>query len=61
MIGLTPGEILLAVGIGAAVESLTFAIGWGLVRELVLTNLIPGFVAAFMVILGTILIIVLIR
>jgi len=53
------GEILLAVGIGAAVESLTFAISWGLVRELILANLILGFVAAFMVILGTILIIVL--
>jgi multisubunit Na+/H+ antiporter MnhE subunit len=61
MIGLTPGEILLDVGIGAAVESLTFAISWGLVRELILANLILGFVAAFMVILGTILIIVLIR
>ena len=61
MIGLTPGEILLAVGIGAAVESLTFAIGWGFVRELILANLVLGIVAAFMVIIGTILLIVLIR
>ena len=42
-------------------ESLAFAIGWGLVRELILTNLILGFVAAFMVITGTILLFVLIR
>jgi hypothetical protein len=43
------------------VESLAFAIGWGLVRELILANLILGFVAAFMVIIGTILLFVLIR
>jgi uncharacterized membrane protein len=61
MIGLTPGEILLAVGIGAAAESLTFAVGWGLVRELILANLILGFVAAFVIIIGTILLFVLIR
>ena len=61
MIGLTPGEILLAVGIGAAVESLAFALGWGLVRELILANLVLGFVAAFVLIIGTILLIVLIR
>jgi uncharacterized membrane protein len=61
MIGLTPGEILLAVGIGAAVESLAFAVGWGLVRELILANLILGFVAAFVIIIGTIFLFVLIR
>ena len=61
MIGLTPGEILVAVGIGAAVESLAFAVGWGLVRELILANLILGFVAAFVIIIGTILLFVLIR
>lgn len=61
MIGLTPMEILLAVGIGAAVESLAFAVGWGLVRELILANLILGFVAAFVIIIGTILLFVLIR
>ncbi len=61
MIGLTPGEILLAVGIGAAVESLAFALGWGLVRELVLANLVLGFVVAFFLIIGTILLVILIR
>jgi uncharacterized membrane protein len=61
MIGLTPGEILLAVGIGAAVESLTFALGWGLVRELILANLILGFAVAFALIIGTILLLILIR
>jgi uncharacterized membrane protein len=61
MAGLTPGEILLAVGIGASVESLAFALGWGLVRELILANLILGLAMAFMVIIGTILLFVLLR
>jgi hypothetical protein len=61
MTGLTPGEILLAVGIGAAVESLAFALGWGLVRELMLANLILGFAVAFFVIIGTIVLYVLIQ
>ncbi len=61
MAGLTPGEILLAVGIGAAVESLAFALGWGLVWELILANLVLGFAVALVFIIGTILIIVLIR
>jgi uncharacterized membrane protein len=61
MVGLTPGEILLAVGIGASVESLAFALGWGLVRELILANLILGLAMAFMVIIGTILLFVLLR
>jgi uncharacterized membrane protein len=61
MMGLTPGEILLAVGIGAAAESLAFALGWGLVRELILANLILGFAVAVMVILGTILLFILVR
>ena len=61
MTGLTPGEILLAVGIGAAVESLAFALGWGLVRELMLANLILGFAVAFLVIMGTIVLYVLIQ
>jgi uncharacterized membrane protein len=61
MVGLTPGEILLAVGIGAAVESLAFALGWGLVRELMLANLILGIAVAVVVIIGTILLIILIR
>jgi uncharacterized membrane protein len=61
MAGLTPGEILLAVGIGAAVESLAFALGWGLVRELILTNMVLGLTVAFMAVIGTILIFVLFR
>ena len=61
MLGLTPGEILLAVGIGAAVESLAFALGWGLVRELILVNLILGIAVAFVIITGTILLVFLIR
>jgi uncharacterized membrane protein len=61
MLGLTPGEILLAVGIGAAVESLAFALGWGLVRELTLVNRIPGIAVAMVIITGTILLVFLIR
>ena len=61
MTGLTPGEILLAVAIGATVESLAFALGWGLVRELMLANLILGFAVAFFVIIGTIVLYVLIQ
>ena len=59
--GLTPGEILLAVGIGAAMESLAFALGWGLVQEVFLANRILGYVAAFAVIVGTILLYILVR
>ena len=61
MIGLTPGEILIAVGIGAAVESLAFALGWGLVRELIQANLILGIAVTFVFIIGTILLVFLIR
>ncbi|MDD1706122.1 MAG: small multi-drug export protein [Methanoregulaceae archaeon] len=61
MAGLTPGEILLAVGIGAAVESLAFALGWGLVRELILANMALGLTVALAVIAGTILLMVLLR
>jgi uncharacterized membrane protein len=56
MAGLTPGEILLAVGIGAAVESLAFALGWEIVRALVLENLVLGLSVAFAAIIGTILV-----
>jgi hypothetical protein len=59
--GLTPGEILLAVGIGASVESLAFALGWGLVQEVFLANRILGYVAAFVVITVTILVYVLVK
>jgi uncharacterized membrane protein len=61
MIGLAPMEILVAVAIGAAVESLAFAVGWGLVRELMLANLVLGIVVAVAVIVGTILLIILIQ
>ena len=61
MIGLSPMEILVAVAIGAAVESLAFAVGWGLVRELMLANLVLGIVVAVAVIMGTILLIILIQ
>jgi hypothetical protein len=61
MIGLSPMEILVAVAIGAAVESLAFAVGWGLVRELMLANLVLGIVVAVAVIVGTILLIILIQ
>jgi uncharacterized membrane protein len=61
MAGLTPGEILLAVGIGAAVESLAFALGWELVRALILENLVVGLTVASSAIIGTILILLLAR
>jgi len=61
MAGLTPGEILLAVGIGAAVESLAFALGWEIVRALVLGNLVLGLTVAFSAIIGTILLLVFFR
>jgi hypothetical protein len=61
MIGLSPMEILVAVAIGAAVESLAFAVGWGLVRELMLANLVLGIVVSVAVITGTILLIILIQ
>jgi hypothetical protein len=59
--GLTPGEILLAVGIGATIESLVFALGWGLVQEVFLVNRSLGYIAASIVIIGTILVYVLVK
>jgi hypothetical protein len=61
MAGFTPGEILVAVAIGAALESLAFAVGWGLIRELILANLILGLAVAFLFIIGTILLVLLIQ
>jgi len=61
MVGLTPTEILVAVAMGATVESLAFAVGWGLVRELMLANFVLGIVVAVAVIIGTILLIILIQ
>jgi hypothetical protein len=43
------------------VESLAFAVGWGLVRELMLANLVLGIVVAVAVIVGTILLLILIQ
>jgi uncharacterized membrane protein len=58
MAGLTPGEILLAVGIGAAVESLAFALGSEIIWRLILANLVLGLVVAGVVILAMILLFV---
>lgn len=54
MAGLTPGEILIAVGIGAAIESLLFAIGSELIWRLILANLAIGVVVA----IGTVMLLV---
>ncbi|MDD1706768.1 MAG: small multi-drug export protein [Methanoregulaceae archaeon] len=51
MTGLNPGEILLAIGIGASVECLVFAIGSELILNLILTNFILGVTVALLVIL----------
>ncbi len=55
MAGLSPGEILFAVGVGAAIESLVFALGSELIWRLILANLVLGIVAAMGVILAVIL------
>lgn len=61
MAGLTPGQILLAVGIGAAIESLAFALGSELIWRLILANLALGLTVACAVICGAILLLVLVR
>jgi hypothetical protein len=61
MAGLTPGEILLAVGIGAAVESLAFALGSELIWRLILENLVLGLTVALAAIAGTILLMIFLR
>jgi hypothetical protein len=58
MMGLTAGEILLAIGIGASMESLFFALGYELVWRLLLTHLAP--VLALLVILLLLIIAVLV-
>jgi uncharacterized membrane protein len=50
MVGLTPAEILLAVGIGGALEALTFALGSEIIWTLILTNLPLGLAAVAVVI-----------
>jgi hypothetical protein len=42
MMGLPPGEILLAIAVGASVEALVFAFGSDLIWGLVLSHLSPG-------------------
>jgi uncharacterized membrane protein len=54
MAGLSPAEILLAVGIGATVECLVFALGSELIIRLLMTNLVAGIavvVAIFLIVL----------
>jgi hypothetical protein len=51
MTGLTSAEILLAVGIGASLECLLFAIGSELILRLILANFIVGVTVALLVIL----------
>jgi hypothetical protein len=58
MAGLTPGQILLAVGVGSAVGSLAIALGAELVWRLVLANLPLGLAVAFAGICGMILLLV---
>jgi uncharacterized membrane protein len=55
MMGLRPWEILLAIGIGATVESLFFALGSELVWRLLLTHLGLGLVAALMILIVVLL------
>jgi uncharacterized membrane protein len=50
MVGLTPAEILLAVGIGGSLEALTFALGSEIIWTLILTNLPLGLAVAAVVI-----------
>jgi uncharacterized membrane protein len=50
MVGLTPAEILLAVGIGGSLEALTFALGSEIIWTLILTNLPLGLAVAAAVI-----------
>ena len=56
MAGLSPGEVLLAVGIGAAVESLLFALGSELIWRLLMAHFIAGIVVAIGLVLVVILI-----
>ncbi|MDD1710646.1 MAG: small multi-drug export protein [Methanoregulaceae archaeon] len=56
MAGLTPGEILFAVAVGAAIESLVFALGSELIWRLIMTNLVLGIGVFIGVIIAIILI-----
>ncbi len=61
MMGLSPGEILLAIGIGGTAECLAFALGSELIYGLILSNLYLGVGVAITVILIGVLTLLLIR
>ncbi len=56
MVGLSPGEILLAVGIGGSIEALAFALGSEIIWNLILENLFLGLAVAFIVILSAVIV-----
>lgn len=51
MVGLSPGEILLAIAIGGTLECIIFALGFELIYQLLLTNLYLGLAVAAVIIL----------
>ena len=55
MMGLSPGEILLAIGIGGTAECLVFALGSELIYRLILSNLYLGVGVAIAVVLIAVL------
>lgn len=55
MAGLSPAEILLAVGIGATVECLVFALGSELIIRLLMTNLVAGIAVVVAILLAALL------
>ncbi|MDD1718422.1 MAG: small multi-drug export protein [Methanoregulaceae archaeon] len=61
MMGLSPAEILLAIGIGGTTECLLFALGSELIYRLILSNLYIGLAAAALVVLAAILAFLLFR
>ncbi len=61
MMGLSPGEILLAIGIGGTAECLLFALGSELIYRLILSNLYLGVGVAIVVVLIAILTLLLLR
>jgi uncharacterized membrane protein len=61
MVGLSPAEILLAVGIGGSIEALAFALGSEIIWTLILTNLPLGLAVASTVILAGFIVYLLFR
>ncbi|HII76853.1 MAG TPA: small multi-drug export protein [Methanolinea sp.] len=55
MAGLSPGKILLAIGIGASAECLIFALGSELIWRLIMENLVLGLGVALAVIIAGII------